>query len=459
VRDLARQGGKEVEVVIQGGEIEIDRRILEEMKDPLIHIVRNCIEHGIEVPQERQRKHKPRHGTITIAVAPQNGGKVALLVSDDGVGIDVARLKSAAQKRGLVTPDDADTLDELETLALVFHSGVSTSPMMTEISGRGLGLAIVREKVENLGGAVSVETAHDVGTTFHMVLPRRLTTLRGVLVRVAEHLFVVPTTDVERVLRINHADIKTVENRQTLQVDGRAIALVRLAEALELSSQHTTSTAVDGLPAVVLAAAEQRLAFLVDAVLNEQELLVKRLGPQLIRVRNIAGATVLGTGQVVPVLNVTDVLKSAIRAGAATPSSGATAGGREAAGQKSVLVVEDSVTTRMVLKSLLESAGYHVRTAVDGVDGLTQLRGGGIAIVISDVDMPRMNGFDLTAKIRGDKELADVPVVLMTGFASDADREHGMQVGADAYLVKGGFDKRDLSAVIERLIGIRRSRM
>ena len=155
--------------------------------------------------------------------------------------------KSAAQKRGLVTPGDADTLDELEALALVFHAGVSTSPMMTEISGRGLGLAIVREKVENLGGAVSVETAHDVGTTFHMVLPLTLTTLRGVLVRVAEHLFVVPTTDVERVLRINHADIKTVENRQTLQLDGRAIALVRLAEALELSSQHTTTTPVDGL--------------------------------------------------------------------------------------------------------------------------------------------------------------------------------------------------------------------
>jgi two-component system chemotaxis sensor kinase CheA len=451
-RDLARDRGKEVEVVIHGDNIEIDRRILEEMKEPLIHVVRNCIDHGIEAPQERERKHKSRRGTVTVAIAQKNGSKVELLVSDDGAGIDVARVKSAAQKLGLVAQEELDQLDEQEVLALIFQSGVSTNPIITDISGRGLGLAIVREKAEKLGGVISLETACEVGTTFRIVLPLTLATFRGVLVRAAEHLFVLPMTHVERVLRVNKADIKTVENRETLPLNGQAVSFVRLEEALELSRKNATDASADGMPVVVLAAAERRMAFAVDAVLGEQEVLVKSLGPQLRRVRNIAGATVLGSGQVVPVLNVSDVLKSAVRASAAAVSPVAAGIEREEAGQKSVLLVEDSITTRMLLKNLLEAAGYHVMTAVDGVDGLAQLRGGGIDIVVSDVDMPRMNGFDLTTKIRRDTKFAGVPVVLVTALASDADRERGMEVGANAYLVKSSFGQSDLLAVIQRLL-------
>jgi two-component system, chemotaxis family, sensor kinase CheA len=451
VRDLARDRGKEMEVVTRGGELEIDRRILEEMKDPLIHVVRNCIDHGIERVQERQRKHKPRRGTITIAIAQQNGGKVELLVSDDGAGIDVAHVKSAAQKRGLVTPEEAATLDEREALGLVFHSGVSTSPMITEISGRGLGLAIVREKVEKLGGVVSVDSAVDVGTTFRMVLPLTLATFRGVLVRVAEHLFVLPTTAVARVLRVTPADIKTVANRDTLELDGQAVALVQLAEVLELPRSPITGAAVDSVAVVVLTAAEQRIAFCVDAVLDEQEVLVKRLGPQLQRVRNIAGATVLGTGHVVPVLNVLDLVKSAIQSSATGKNLAATPVETEEVGGKSVLVVEDSITARMLLKNLLEAAGYRVRTAVDGVDALAQLRSGAVDVVVSDVDMPRLNGFDLTMQLRGDTKFADVPVVLVTGLESREDRERGLAVGANAYLVKSRFDQSDLLEVLRRL--------
>ncbi len=452
VRDLARDRGKEIEVVTRGGELEIDRRILEEMKDPLMHVVRNCIDHGIERVQERERKHKPRRGTITIAIAAQSGGKVELLVSDDGAGIDVAHVKSAAQKRGLVTPDEPATLDEREALALVFHSGVSTSPMITEISGRGLGLAIVWEKVEKLGGVVSVDSAVDVGTTFRMVLPLTLATFRGVLVRVAERLFVLPTTAVARVLRVTPADIKTVANRDTLELDGQAVALAQLAEVLELPRSPATGAAVDSVPVVVLTAAEQRIAFGVDAVLDEQEVLVKRLGPQLQRVRNIAGATVLGTGQVVPVLNVRDLVKSAIQVSATARSPAAPPVETEDVGGKSVLVVEDSITARMLLKNLLEAAGYCVRTAVDGVDALGQLRHGAVDVVVSDVDMPRMNGFDLTTQLRGDTKFADVPVVLVTGLESREDRERGLAVGANAYLVKSRFDQSDLLEVLRRLV-------
>jgi two-component system chemotaxis sensor kinase CheA len=257
---------------------------------------------------------------------------------------------------------------------------------------------------------------------------------------------------VARVLRITHADIKTVENCDTIELDGQVVALVRLAEVLELPQQRTPGEAVDNLPVVVLAAAEQRLAVCVDALLDEQEVLVKRLGPQLQRVRNIAGATVLGTGQVVPVLNVLDVLKSAVRASASAMSHAAAPVEAEAARRKSVLVVEDSITARMLLKSILEAAGYHVRTAVDGVAALAQLRSGAVDVVISDVDMPRMNGFDLTTQIRSDQRLADVPVVLVTALESREDREHGLAVGANAYLVKSSFDQSDLFEVLRRLI-------
>jgi two-component system chemotaxis sensor kinase CheA len=450
-RDLARAHGKEVEVVIHRGDIEIDRRILEEMKEPLIHIVRNCIDHGIESPQERERKHKARRGTVTVAFSPKNGSKVELLVSDDGAGIDVTRVKVVAQKLGLIAHSESEPLKEQELLSLIFRSGVSTSPTITDISGRGLGLAIVREKAEKLGGVISVDTSPDVGTTFRIVLPLTLATFRGVLVQVAEHLFVLPLTQVERVMRVNKADITTVESREMLQLNGQVVPLIRLQDALELPRMNTSDASVESIPAVVLAAAEKRIAFAVEAVLGEQEVLVKRLGPQLPRVRNIAGATVLGTGRVVPVLNVSDLLKSAVRAGAAVASPGVTAMERKQAGQKSVLLVEDSVTTRMLLKHLLETAGYRVRTAVDGVDGLAQLRSDAVDIVVSDVDMPRMNGFDLTALIRGDEKFATMPIVLVSTLASPADRERGVQVGANAYLVKSSFDHTDLLEVIQRL--------
>jgi two-component system chemotaxis sensor kinase CheA len=470
-RDLSRDQGKEVELVTRGGEIEIDRRILEEMKDPLIHLVRNGIDHGIEDPKERARKQKPSRGTVTVAISQKNGSKVEVLISDDGGGIDVAKVRSTALKLGLVPQEEAEQLNAPEALSLIFRSGVSTSPVITDISGRGLGLAIVREKVEKLGGAVSVETHPEAGTTFRLVLPLTLARFRGVIVRVDEQYFVLPTTYVERVARVNKEDIKTVENRETIQLHGHAVSLVRLGDVLELPRplQGNPQSPIPnpnlwnlefgiwnfpstGVPVVVLGSAEQRIAFLVDEILNEQEVLVKRLGPPLARVRNIAGATVLGTGQVVPILNVSDLMTSAVRSSSAVVKPPAAPGQEKEAERKSVLVVEDSITARTLLKNVLEAAGYEVKTAVDGIDAFTQLRTHEFDLVVSDVDMPRMNGFDLTAKIRGTQKLAELPVVLVTALDSREDRERGIDVGAHAYIVKSSFDQSNLLEVIRKLI-------
>lgn len=452
VRELAREQGKDAELVVQGGELEIDRRILEEMKDPFLHLVRNCVDHGIERPEERERRNKPPRGRVTIAASPRNGDKVEILLADDGAGIDVAGLRAAALKLGTITPEEVGKLSDQEALSLMLRSGVSTSPLITSVSGRGLGLAIVQEKVERLSGRLSFETHPGAGTSFRMVLPLTLATFRGVLVRAGEQLLILPTASVERAVRVGQEAIKTVENRETLVLDGQPVSLVRLAEVLELPARSAPDAAPDTVHVVVLASGGRRIAFAVDEVLGEQEVLAKSLGRQLARVRNVSGATVLGTGKAVPILNVPDLMKSAVRAsgGAARPPVVPAEG--ERARRRSVLVVEDSITARTLLKSILETAGYEVRTAVDGVDGFTQLRSSAFDLVVSDVDMPRMSGFDLTARIRGDRKLTELPVVLVTALESREDRERGMDVGANAYLVKSSFDQSNLVEVIQRLI-------
>ncbi len=450
-RELARGQGKEVELALQGGEIEIDRRILEAMRDPLIHLLRNAIDHGIEPPAVRADRHKPARGTITLAISQQDGGKVEVLVADDGAGIDASSLRAAAGRLGLVSGEEAERLDEAAAQALAFQSGVTTSPLITDVSGRGLGLAIVREKVERLGGSVALESQPGAGTAFRIVLPLTLATFRGILVRAGEQLCVIPAARVERVTRVAGPDIQTVENRETIPLDGQAVALVWLGDVLELPRREPAEDAAGGVPAVVLGSDPGRVAFRVDAILGEQEVLVKTLGPQLARVRNVAGASVLGTGQVVPVLNVPDLLKSAVQL-AATPRV-PVAGEKPGAAEKpAILVVEDSITSRSLLKNILESADYAVTTAVDGMDAYTTLKTGTFDLVVSDVEMPRMDGFDLTARIRADKQLAELPVVLVTALGSREHRERGIDAGANAYIVKSSFDQSNLLDVIRRLL-------
>jgi two-component system chemotaxis sensor kinase CheA len=451
VRQLSRDQGKEVDLVIEGGEVEVDRRILEEMKDPLLHLIRNCIDHGIETPEEREQSNKPRRGTIKIVISSLDGNKAQLVISDDGRGIEPEKIYASALKLGLITQPDGENLSDAEILALAFRSGVSTSPMITDLSGRGLGLAIVREKAEKLRGTATVQSEVGGGTTFRVVLPLTIATFRGIPVRVDDALFVFPSAPVERVVRVDRKKIKTVENTETIELDEKTFALACLADALNLPHKEPGEEPLDGVPIVLLSHNGKRIAFRVDEIINEQEVLVKTLGPQLSRVRNIAGATVLANRKLVPILNVADLMQSAARvSGRAT--RGATAVAQEGKRKsKSVLVVEDSITARTLLKGILESVGYNVNTAVDGVDGLTQLRSGEFDIVVSDVEMPRMNGFDLTAKIRADKKLSEVPVILVTALQSREDQERGMDVGANAYIVKSSFDQSNLLEVMGRL--------
>ena len=447
VRDLARDLLKDVEFSAEGGDVEVDKRILEGLKDPLVHLVRNALDHGIERPEERRAGGKPEKGRLSIAVSSVERGRVEITLSDDGKGIDPERLRASAMKSGLLEAEEVRALTDEEALMLIFQSGLSTSPIITDISGRGLGMAIVREGVESLGGKISLSSLPGKGTRFTLSLPVTLATFRGVIVREWGQQFVIPTACVRRAARVRRSDIRTVENRETVSLDGMPHALVRLGSLLGMA-EPADRTEKDVLPVVAAGTGDSIVAFVVDGVLNEQEVLLKPLGGILKRVRNVGGVTVLGSGKVVPVLHCGDLVKSALKGTVRSLSAQGEAGEAPPA----VLVAEDSITSRALLKNILTAAGYAVHTAADGQEAWETLSRGEISLVVSDVEMPGMNGFELTSKIRSEERLSDLPVILVTSLESAEDRERGVVAGADAYIVKSDFDQGALLDVIRRLL-------
>lgn len=453
VRDLAREKGKEVDLVIEGADTELDRKVLEEIKDPLIHMLRNCIDHGIEPPEKRAKAGKPRQGTITLK-AFQRGNNIVIEVADDGAGINLDRVKQAALKVGLIEPDNVETMSDDEAMRLIFASGLSTSPIITDTSGRGVGMDVVRRNVEALQGHVEVSSTLGQGTTFTTILPLTLATTQELLVRVGEHIYGIPIPAVERIQRIHLRDISTVEGKEAIVVDDAPTSLVCLSSVLELPYQGEEVRPDQKMPVVILGAGKRRVAFLVDAVVGQQESVVKSLGKQLSRVRNVAGATILGTGQVIMTLNPSDLIKSARTAECMLTNTSARVSQAKAkkAQRPTILVVDDSLATRTLEKNILETSGYEVKMATDGMEALNILRSDSCDLVVTDVLMPRMSGFELTAAVREDPKLKEIPVVLVTSLESRADKERGIEVGADAYIAKSTFDQANLLQTIEQLI-------
>jgi two-component system chemotaxis sensor kinase CheA len=445
VRDLCRDCGKDAKLVISGADIEASRRILEEMKDPLIHLVRNSVDHGVEPPPERQRAGKPAQATITIAIALKSGDQVEIAISDDGAGVDVDHVRQAIIEQERLSAEQVRSLDDRQALQYIFQSGLSTRRQVTAVSGRGLGLAIVRQKVEALGGEIRVESERGKGATFRISAPLSISTLRGILVRDSDQLWVIPAMYVQRVLRIGREQIQSVENRPAVVIGERTHSVAWLSQTLGISAPDRGANRDDKLPGLLVEWAGEQIVFLVEEIIYEREVQVKSLGRQLTRVRNIAGATILEDGTIALVLQVADLMRLA-------PAAAEAAWAEQSAAPKSVMVVEDSITARTLLKGILEASGYLVTTAVDGADAFERLEKGACDVVVSDVEMPRMSGIELTAKIRATPAFADLPVVLVTALASQEDRERGAEVGANAYIVKSSFDQSNLLEVIQRLI-------
>ncbi|WP_153555257.1 hybrid sensor histidine kinase/response regulator [Roseimaritima sediminicola] len=441
VRDIAGSSDKKVHLDLADVEVEVDRSVLEGLKDPLIHLVRNAVDHGIEPIQQRCQRGKPPEATVRVA-ARLCGGQVEVVVEDDGRGFDLERICETARRRGFEIP-----ADPREQARLVFAPGFSTATMITDISGRGVGLDVVQNQVESLHGAVDVAFQPGQGTRFTLVVPLTLTTIRAMLVSVGAQLFALPTPSVEQVVRFDYQDIKAVGGSDVLILNQTPTPLVSLASTLGVEAHS-------GRPgkrlAVVLSAGEQRVAAVVEDVRCEQEVLVKSLGSRIRRLKHFSGCTLLPSGRIALVVNVTNVIRTAL--GMKTRYIASNEAPEPQGASLRVLVVEDSVTTRTLMKNILETAGYEVDSAVDGQEAVEKLDQHTYDVVVSDIDMPRMDGFTLTEWIRQREDLAELPVVLVTARGSDEDKTRGIHVGANAYIIKGTFEQQNLLETVGQLV-------
>lgn len=451
VRDIAHEKGKEVHVEFEGGHIEVDRRILEVLKDPFIHLIRNAIDHGIELPDARVAKGKPKYGTIKIVASETGGSSVEFQFSDDGKGIDVEKITEAAIQQNLVTAKDAKKLSSEEVMKFSLHSGISTSTAVTDLSGRGLGLGIVSEKVDKLGGHLQIESEKNHGAKFKMVLPLTLATFRGIRILVGDHDFIVPAHNVVQVIRLNAKEIKTLENCESIFVRGTSLSFIHLADLFNLPRKKLQNEKNYTLFALIVKGADKTVAFGADMIYGEHEVLVKNLGTQCIRVKNIMAATIMEWGKIIPILNPLDLIRSLVKGRGPLIHPPELVLEKDVR-KKTILLAEDSITTRLLMKNILESSGFDVKAAVDGLEALSILQSESIDLLLTDVEMPNMDGFTLVEKVKGMKLFKDLPVIICTARASKEDRERGMILGANGYLDKSSFTQQALLKMVHNLV-------
>ena len=446
VRDLARSFRKEIDLTIRGRETEVDKRIIEQISEPLIHLIRNAVDHGIEAPETRERSGKPPAGQLILS-AEQQGNRILITLKDDGRGIDLQALRETAVSRGLASAGDVERWKPEQLLDLIFQPGFSTRSSATDVSGRGVGMDVVKSVVERLGGTVRVQSELERGTSITLNLPLSLALLRVVLLEAGEELFALPTAAVRRIIQVGAADIGQLQQGPVAEVDGETVPLTRLSSMLQVPASPATMRQT----AIVAEGSDGRFGILVEAVHEEQELVFKELRGPLRNQKTFTGAALLGNGDIVPILDVNALFELASRAPAVDaapmmPRRGAPRISR-------VLVVDDSLVAGELQKNILVAGGYESEIACDGVEALEILRRKDWDLVVADVDMPRMSGFDLTERIRGDEQFRDIPVIIVTSRDSVDDRRRGFEAGADAYVLKREFDQAQLLETVRRLIG------
>ena len=447
MRDLARSFKKDVDLIIEGGDTELDKKVLEEINDPLIHIMRNAVDHGIEPLEDRIAAGKPPKGTIKMT-AHQEGDRIVIEVADDGAGIDPEKVKAAAVRKGYISENEAAAMSDREATYLIFDKGFSTSAIITEISGRGVGMDVVREFiVEKLKGSLDVTTELGKGSVFRLTMPLTLAIIRALLLRVGEQVFALPTSSIEETLRVTSDEIISAEGREVIRRQRRTIPLVRLGDVLGVAHRGHEGKKI---PIATIGFSGHRIGFVVDALVGEQQIVIKPLGSHLRKVDNVAGVTVLGAGEIVPILNVPDLMDWAR---SRSRQSHVAAEEKTRTGPAKVLICEDSFTTRELERSIFEAAGYEVEVAMDGAMGLARLQEGlKVDAVVTDVQMPNMTGFELTRAIKADPNLSSIPVIIVTSLERDEEKAEGVEAGADAYITKSVFNQDTLLDTVERLI-------
>ncbi len=452
MRDLARTFKKDVDLIIEGGDTELDKKVLEEINDPLVHIMRNAVDHGIEPAAERVAAGKPAKGSITLS-ARQEGDHIIIEVADDGAGIDPEKVKAAAVRKGYISESEARALSDREARYLIFEKGFSTAAIITEISGRGVGMDVVREfVVERLKGALDVESELGKGSRFRLTIPLTLAIIRALLLRVGGQTFALPTSSIEETGRVDRSSVIKVEGHEVIRRQRRTVPLVHLRDILGIESDDDPTR--PKIPVATLGFSGHRIGLIVDEFVGEQQIVIKTLGTHLKRVDNVAGVTILGAGEVVPILNVPDLMTNGRQlTGVRARKAGSVVEAGKDKGPSRVLICEDSFTTRELERSIFEAAGFEVETATDGAMGLARLKEGlNPDAVVTDVQMPNMTGFELTRAIKADDMLKAIPVIIVTSLEREEEKAEGINAGADAYITKSVFNQDTLLDTVERLI-------
>lgn len=449
VADLAGEIGKDVVWRALGADLLIDRQIAERIKDPLIHIVRNAVDHGIEPAEARAAAGKPAQGVVSLNLEPAEGGRVAIEVADDGAGIDLPGLREAAVRNRFVSREEATHLSDEAVAEMVFESSLSTRTVISPVSGRGLGLAIVRERVERLGGSVHIASTPGRGTVLRLEVPAALANFHGIGARAGDAFVIWPREAVERSLALPEDAYEAALARGAVQIDDVLLPFGSLAHVLGQPPEAAPAGRRGLRSCLVIRYKERRGVLAVDEVTGNCEVVVKELRPPLLRVRHVLAAGLLGNGRLGLILRTADVLDTLInhpRRAAPAPRP------MRRQGKPRLLVVDDSITTRAMETGLLEAAGYEVHAASDGMEAWTVLQNGEFDAVISDIDMPRMDGFELTERIRADARLKRLPIVLVTALEKREDHERGLRLGANAYMMKSAFDQSMLIDLVRRVL-------
>ncbi len=453
VRDMARSLNKKVECRIYGSEIELDRQMIDQLADPIIHLLRNALDHGIETPAIRQQKGKPAQGLLQIS-ARQDGGWVVLEVRDDGMGLSLSAIRDKALKKGLVSSEQLAEMSEQQISDLIFEPGFSTSNMITEFSGRGVGMDVVKRSiVDDLQGVISLHSRADEGTCFTLRLPLSLAMMRVLLVRAGEQVLGFTAQYVTELISVDPDALISVADRNAVIIRNEFVPVIQLVDLLKLPQEsapkRSLSRTRSDLLLLVIRVHTEKLALIVDELLDERDLVIKQLPEHLSFNPLISGMVTTGHNELVSLIHVPYVLDIARQS---RQPSAKRAQADQDKPKKRILVVDDSLNTREIERDVLEAWGYHVTLAEHGQEGLDKALAEQFDAVLTDVEMPVMDGFTLTARLREHERYQECPIIIITSREKESDRRRGIEVGADAYIVKGSFDQNSLVDTLKVLL-------
>ena len=447
VRELSRAEGKNIRLEIRGENNELDKKVLEEIGDPLVHLIRNSVDHGMETPEERAAAAKPLAGTIRLE-ARQVGNHMIIEVEDDGRGIDSEKIKKSAIKKGVLSEEKAQELCKQELLDLIFTPAFSTAESITQISGRGVGLDVVKTNIEKLNGSIELDTKLGIGTKFSLRIPITLAIVRVLIITVSGIQFAIPAGVIERIMKVKKDDIISLDGNNVILNQGEPLPSMELSKLLGLERNGKSKSTRTGL---ICSSVGRRACFFVDKVERVQDVVLKNLGSLLKNVPNLSGGCIMRDGEIVIIIDILSLARQILTSKLQTQRGNhiKTSKPKE---QKVVMVVEDSLIARDMLTSILFASGYKVLEATDGIEALSKLRRQHCDLVLSDIVMPNMTGFELTEAIRSHESLSDLPVVIVTNKENEKDRLRGLQVGADAYIGKSRFDQKNLLSTVDELL-------